>query len=418
MAGSRCATQVPCPASNRFVDCATAPAAAPLADLIAPPYDVVDAAERGRLAERSPYNAIHVELPARRRGPWPRPLPGRRGVVRGVAGRGGARPRPVTLALRLQDELPRRRRSATFGTTGVIGALGLEPFGGAVVPHEQTMAAPGRDRLDLLRACRVNCSPIWGLSLAPALTAACTAAIERSGEHVGGRPTTRRRRTRCGASTTNRRSVRSPTLVAPAAGRHRRRPPPSRDGGSATAPSARHATTDTPDGCDSIMAFVAELAPAELALHAIHRLVSGLPDGFDLLGALARCFRLEPVTADLDALAARDGDARRTRRSCSPPGSGSFSRERPGGGGATTRFAAGSTRRSPRSRPTGPTTSTARVAVSTPCAAGRAQAAALVRPATVDQLAETVRAGGRMPPKSTYFHPKPRTGFVFRPLDR
>jgi len=47
---------------------------------------------------------------------------------------------------------------------------------------------------------------------------------------------------------------------------------------------------------------------------------------------------------------------------------------------------------------------------------GRAQAAVLVRPATIDQLAATVRTGVRMPPKSTYFHPKPRTGFVFRTL--
>ena len=28
-----------------------------------------------------------------------------------------------------------------------------------------------------------------------------------------------------------------------------------------------------------------------------------------------------------------------------------------------------------------------------------------------------VRAGKRMPPKTTYFHPKPRTGMVFRSLD-
>jgi hypothetical protein len=47
---------------------------------------------------------------------------------------------------------------------------------------------------------------------------------------------------------------------------------------------------------------------------------------------------------------------------------------------------------------------------------GRAQAALLVRPATVGQLTEAVGAGVKMPPKSTYFHPKPRTGFVFRPL--
>src|ERR1700675_3323391 len=36
---------------------------APASEVVAPPYDLVDDAERQRLAERSPYNAIHIELP-------------------------------------------------------------------------------------------------------------------------------------------------------------------------------------------------------------------------------------------------------------------------------------------------------------------------------------------------------------------
>ena len=32
-------------------------------DVVAPPYDVVGPAERAELAARSPYNAIHVDLP-------------------------------------------------------------------------------------------------------------------------------------------------------------------------------------------------------------------------------------------------------------------------------------------------------------------------------------------------------------------
>ena len=47
----------------------------------------------------------------------------------------------------------------------------------------------------------------------------------------------------------------------------------------------------------------------------------------------------------------------------------------------------------------------------------QAQAVVLLRPVSVDQIAEWARAGRRMPPKSTYFHPKPRTGMVFRTLD-
>lgn len=49
--------------------------------------------------------------------------------------------------------------------------------------------------------------------------------------------------------------------------------------------------------------------------------------------------------------------------------------------------------------------------------AGRAgSAAVLLRPATVEQIGESARRGVRMPPKTTYFHPKPRTGMVFRSL--
>ncbi len=46
----------------------------------------------------------------------------------------------------------------------------------------------------------------------------------------------------------------------------------------------------------------------------------------------------------------------------------------------------------------------------------QAQAAVLLRPVTVEQIADWARAGRRMPPKSTYFHPKPRTGMVYRTL--
>jgi uncharacterized protein (DUF1015 family) len=45
---------------------------------------------------------------------------------------------------------------------------------------------------------------------------------------------------------------------------------------------------------------------------------------------------------------------------------------------------------------------------------GDAEAAVLLRPATVNQITATAHEGGRMPPKTTYFFPKPRTGFVFR----
>jgi uncharacterized protein (DUF1015 family) len=45
---------------------------------------------------------------------------------------------------------------------------------------------------------------------------------------------------------------------------------------------------------------------------------------------------------------------------------------------------------------------------------GEAQAGVLVRPATVAQIRANAASGERMPPKTTFFHPKPPTGIVFR----
>jgi hypothetical protein len=49
-------------------------------------------------------------------------------------------------------------------------------------------------------------------------------------------------------------------------------------------------------------------------------------------------------------------------------------------------------------------------------ARGEAQAGVLLRPVTVAQIEATAHGGERMPPKTTFFHPKPKTGLVFRSL--
>ena len=48
---------------------------------------------------------------------------------------------------------------------------------------------------------------------------------------------------------------------------------------------------------------------------------------------------------------------------------------------------------------------------------GEAQAAFLLRPVTVTQIETWAADAPQMPPKTTYFSPKPRTGMVFRSLD-
>jgi uncharacterized protein (DUF1015 family) len=47
---------------------------------------------------------------------------------------------------------------------------------------------------------------------------------------------------------------------------------------------------------------------------------------------------------------------------------------------------------------------------------GRASAAVLIRPVNVAEIERTAREGLLMPPKSTFFTPKLKTGIVIRSL--
>lgn len=339
-----------------------APATAPLERLIAPPYDVVDADERARLTARSPYNSIRLELPAADPGRGLDRYRAAAALLGSWRAAGVLVPDPnpslYVYKMRFLDDAGGAR-----STTGVIGALGLEPFGGAVVPHEQTMAAPGRDRLDLLRACEVNFSPIWGLLLASGLSTACAAASAVAGEHlvaVDDESTTHEM-----WRVDDEDAIRAITdLVAPAAvviaDGHHRHETAIRYRAECV---ARH---DGPPGSGSVMAYVAELAPDELSVQAIHRLVTGLPDGFDLFGVFGG-----GSGSSGRATTRRHSPPRwwraAPRRSCSPPAAGSFSRP-PGRWRSTTSTRAGSTRPSAGCPTTRPTTSTARRGRSTPCA--------------------------------------------------
>src|SRR5690606_22470218 len=62
----------------------------------------------------------------------------------------------------------RDERGGLRQTSGIVGALTLGT--GDVLPHEQTTPKAKSDRLDLLRACRTNLSPLWALSTAPGLS--------------------------------------------------------------------------------------------------------------------------------------------------------------------------------------------------------------------------------------------------------
>lgn len=135
-----------------------------LSDVVAPPYDVVDAALQEALYRRHPANVIRLELN--------RPEPGDVGphdrytraarLLREWQRDGVLRQDPHPALYVYHQTFPLDGRS--FTRRGVLARVRLEPFGtGRIFPHEETLSGPKEDRLLLLRATGMNLSPIFGL---------------------------------------------------------------------------------------------------------------------------------------------------------------------------------------------------------------------------------------------------------------
>ena len=143
--------------SNRSID-----------DLIAPPYDVLSAADLEALGSRSRFNITHIDVPQESQGPdrylaaattldeW---------IDTGVMEYDDV-PTFTIYRMRFTDSTGADRDIA-----GVLGGLEVVDEGaGGVLPHERVTPKASTDRLDLTRATKANLSPVWGLSLATGLT--------------------------------------------------------------------------------------------------------------------------------------------------------------------------------------------------------------------------------------------------------
>jgi len=375
--------------------------------VIAPPYDVIDEEERRRLAGRHSANAVRVELPE---------ADHRAGLDRYAhaatllrsweeAGTLVRDPGPRLYAYRMTTPAGR-------ATNGIIGALAIDPEGAAdILPHEQTLPKAKSDRLELLRATGANLSPLWGLSLTAGLTGrfASEAPPDTSATDDDGVVHELWMIDDEAVIDAVRHAVAANPVVL-ADGHHR----------FETAMAYRQELADEGQdrpGADLVLTLVVELSGEQLEVGPIHRALSGLPDGLDLVDAFSSWFDVTHVGEPTGPTVAALGE------------SGALALVMPSGAWLLspkdgTPEAAGSPLDA---------SMVALVIAELPdheltfsndwrAAAGavdreEVQAVVLLRPVTVDQIAEWARTGRRMPPKTTYFHPKPRTGMVFRTID-
>jgi uncharacterized protein (DUF1015 family) len=150
-----------------------------LADVAAPPYDVIDPQQRAALAARSPYNVVRIDLPEGEPDPYAEAA---RTLEQWQAEGAVVRDDEPALWTLTQDYTgPDGRRLTRHG---VFARVRVEDYGpGRIRPHERTHPGPKEDRLRLTRATKANLSPIFSLYDDPSgATAAVLAAATPFGE--------------------------------------------------------------------------------------------------------------------------------------------------------------------------------------------------------------------------------------------
>lgn len=376
-----------------------------------PPYDVISHADRNSLVAGSEFNVTLIDLPVTDQN-QPTLDPYRVAAECLMSWR-----RDGILLTDERSSFTVHRMSSldedgvAHHTIGVIGALRLSaPGEGEILCHEYTTPKAKSDRLDLLGATDANLSAVWGLSPAPGLTALLTLdeppTMEFSSDGVTN--------TVWIVSDEDRIQEISSAIAA--------HPVVIADGHHRYETSLAHrdrvrssSGSNTP--AESVMCFVVELSESQLSVGPIHRLVTGLDDDVDLIGVLEEFFEIEPFAApstaviwtlesrgalalvlpDRDLLlhprpemftATRDLDSSRLDLALAAIH------------GIDVTYQHG--------------VENIRDAV----ASGRADFGVLLRPVTVAQIIEIAEGGERMPPKSTFFYPKPPTGIVLRSLLR
>jgi uncharacterized protein (DUF1015 family) len=405
----------------------------------APPYDVLDDDARQALLGRCDHSVVVIDLPVP-----PSVTAAGHSPPEVYAEAGATLRRWIDQGVLIADSpslyVHRMRWTAFDGqrsTIGVMGALALgeDPVldgpspdatttasGGSagpspadILPHEHTTPKASSDRLELMRATDANLSPIWVVTPAtgfsdlltsvalgpPVVTLTSADGVHHDLWVVPEGP-------QCaaiGAALADH-----PVVVAD--GHHRLQ----------TARRYRQELRDRQElreshresvGADRILALVTELVDGTVEIEGIHRLVTSWPTDAEPSADMATLFDLTPVTHDdplVPCLAAANSLGLVTA-------SGRWL-ARPRRGGAAADF--DSQRLAAAFDSIGVTEVVFHhdeAHVTTMVRSGQAVAAILVRPPTVDQILAVAHGGQRMPPKSTFFAPKPCTGMVIRMLE-
>ena len=406
---------------------------ADITDVVCPPYDVIDEVMRRGLLERNDLNAIRLEYSAE-----PDPYASAAATLDAWLADGTLERRPAPVIYSYRHATP--SAPDVPSVEGIVVRVLLEPWGDGIRPHEHTMPGPKADRLELLRATRTQLSPILAVY------------FDRSTDApVRGATLGDEWRARDGDRLIHELEAIEPdeSLLAAlgrqtlfvADGHHRYETALAYQAEVRADPNRADAAPGEL-AADWIMMMVVNAEASALEILPTHRILLDADLGAlrDLAAADDPLFSSIPLAPEALVSALED------RRSADAP---TFGLVLPDGDGfllVGDPDGLGDRMRRERMSDAARTLDLAALHVAVlkdrlgisaddvaagkrlaytrdeaearrQVANGDAQAAILVRPTRLDQLAEVAMAGDVMPQKSTYFHPKLLTGMVFNPLE-
>jgi uncharacterized protein (DUF1015 family) len=132
-------------------------------EVVAPPYDVISPEMRDSLYAQSPYNIVRIDFGMKNPGDSEEDNRYTRArafleawIEKDILLRSD---RPCYYAYRMTFDT----RSGRKGLTGLYGLTRIVELGKGVYPHEATHSKPKKDRLSLMAESRANTSPIYSL---------------------------------------------------------------------------------------------------------------------------------------------------------------------------------------------------------------------------------------------------------------
>lgn len=379
----------------------------PLEEVAAPPYDVLSDADVDALLARHPRNIVAIDVPRESDGPERYDLAAARLREWIADGTLVADPRPsfTLYRMRFVDATGTER-----DTVGVLGGLEVVDEGAdGVLPHERTTPKAKTDRLDLTRATNTNLSPVWGLSLTIGLTDLLRDPGEVVGEchdeqgvqHLVERVVKPERVAAISAAVGA-----SPVLIAD--GHHRYAI-------SRTLRDEVRARRGAGTGAELTLTYVAELVDDQLSIDAIHRLYHGVPVErlLEILSSSFTTSEAGPVSAAFAGEVSRKGALCLVR----PDGAGVWLSPKPEVFAEVRALDGAYLEHALAGHDIEVSYQHGVEQVVDLVGMGAASAGVLIRPTSIDEIRRTATERLLMPPKSTFFTPKLRTGLVLRPLD-